>query len=75
MLSSFWADKTVFDFKVSTVGEIIRLGSTDFRAVLSCLSPTRPKNRRRRQNYCIRVLTANADPFLLYDRYVKDLGR
>ena len=36
-LSTFWADKTVFDFKVSTLGEIIRPSLTDFRAVLSCL--------------------------------------
>ena len=63
-LSTFWAYKTVVVFKVSTVGKIIWPGFTDYRAVLSYLSPTRPKNRRHRQNFCIRVLTVNSDPLL-----------
>ena len=45
VLSTVLADKTVFDFKVSTVGEIIRPGLTDFRAVLNFLSLIRPKNK------------------------------
>ena len=43
VLSTILADKTVFDFKVSTFGEVIRPDLTDFRAVLSCLSLIRPK--------------------------------
>ena len=46
VLSTVLVDKTVFDFKVFTVGEIIRPGLTDFRAVLNCLSLIRPKNKR-----------------------------
>ena len=64
VLSNFSKGKNFFDLKVSTLDEMSSHYFTDFRALLSFLSPIRPENGRQLNKFCVRVLTANAESFI-----------
>ena len=70
VLPTFWADKTVFYFKVTIAVEIIRLGFTDFRVVLSFLSLICPKDDPIGNFFVFEFSTDNAGPFSRSDRYL-----